>query len=125
MASPEAIARAEELLGRLYSECSRCTPVQRPGIVQPSLGCNLCAGLGFIFDPANILAVAAALDAKGAIAKLHAEGLRGIRKMLREDPPDVDRAILWCSDSLSGYLPADIARALKRPEAAEGESSGE
>ena len=38
-----------------------------------------------------------------AVAIAHADGLRAIRKMLQEESPEIERAILWCSDSLSGY----------------------
>lgn len=59
------------------------------------------------------------VDRERAINAKHREGFERIREFLRESPPDVERAILWCSDSLSGYT-EDALRAALSGSAARG-----
>lgn len=59
-------------------------------------------------------------DAQKRRGDNHAETLRGVRKWIREN--DIDRALLWISDGLSGYTePAEktLCEAIARAEAAE------
>lgn len=136
MASPEATARARELLGEHYrcNESTLSCPMAKDGTWVKGVVMKCTCGLA-----EKRLAVAAALEvAAFAEATLWRDTVQGKREhysdyrvavVAEERDAEWNRALVEAMDV--GWIPGsrtarrDALRALKRPEPAEGGSSGE
>jgi hypothetical protein len=77
------------------------------GTTRPST-CHACKGKGTIPPSADdykdaLTTALLKLEAYKTRGDQHAESLRAIRDMARAETVDLERIVLWCSDSLSGY----------------------